>query len=254
MNKKKTILILAVLSCLTSYAMAYEQGEIIARGGIVLQEPREDSDPLVLTLPAVAITAPLDTATGTKTGIGVDNEFTVAGTVSYMFRDNWGLELVLGLPAEFTIPAKGLQGLGVTEIGTTDVIPVLVSLQHYFQLNDERWQPYVGVGLHYTVLSGEEVSDELEESLLAASEDLEFDNDFSFTLSGGVDFKLDDKWLVNAAIYYVDLETDAELEFTNSASIGFVATGSPTPPLSGTIDTTVEVPTWAYFLTVGYRF
>lgn len=251
MYKKVLGFMVCVSVLVPFYAQAYEAGEAILRGGVVLMEPREDSDPLYLNaniLGVGSVQGPLD---GTE--IGVDNEFTVAGTLAYMLNDNWGLEVVIGAPAEFTIPAKGLEDLGVKKIGTTDVIPLIVSLQHYFDLPDDRVQPYVGVGFNYTVLTDETVSDELEESLAADDQDLQFDNSFSFTLNLGVDFKLDDRWLLNASVYYVDLETDAKLKFTNSQGVGELATMLPLPA-TGTIEATVEAPTWAYFLTAGYRF
>lgn len=240
----------AGFSMLPSNVAAYEQGEVILRGGIVLMEPREDSDPLFLSANVTgfgSIAGPMD-----GTSIGVDNEFTLAGTLAYMLNDNWGLELVIGVPAEFNIPSKGLEDLGVTKVGTTDVVPIIVSLQHYFNVNHERLQPYVGLGVNYTVLRGEKVSDELEVALAAQDQDLEFDNSFSYTLNAGLDFQLDDRWLLNASVYYVDLETDAELSFTNSQGISDMF-GFPLPA-TGTIETTVDVPTWAYFLTAGYRF
>lgn len=233
------------------YAQAYEAGEVILRGGVVLMEPREDSDPLYLNANISGVGLVQTPLAGTK--IGVDNEFTLAGTVAYMLNDSWGLELVIGAPAEFTIPVKGLESMGVKNAGTTDVIPLIVSLQHYFDLPDERVQPYVGLGINYTVLTDEAASNELEGFLAAGDQDLQFDNSFSFNLNVGVDFKLDDRWLLNASVYYVDLETDAKLKFTNSQGIGELVTTFPLPA-TGTIEASLEAPTWAYFLTAGYRF
>ncbi len=233
------------------YVHAYEADEVVLRGGLVLMEPREDSGPLYLNANVFGVGQVQGPIDGSK--VGIDNEYTLAGTVAWMLDDNWGLEVVIGVPAEFTIPVKGFEDLGVKKIGTTDVIPLILSLQHYFDLPDARFQPYVGVGVNYTVITDERVSDELEESLAADDQDLRFDNSMSFTLNAGLDFKLDDRWLLNASVYYVDVETDAELKFTNSQGIGELVTSLPLPA-TGTIETTVEAPTWAYFLTVGYRF
>ena len=247
---KKLILIYLLCACTFSSfsASAYEKGDMLLRLGAALIEPNEKSEPLFLTDPQLGS---LDPLLGSKTGLGVGNAWTLAGTFSYVLNNNWGIETLVGLPGEIDVTTAGLGALGVKDIATINILPITISLQYYPTMGDSPLQPYVGIGLNYAYIGNIKVDDSVITNLMAIDADPSFDDSTGFVFNTGVDWEINEKWFANASIYYVTLETDVEVNLTQSAVFGGMMLSGP---IDATLETSVKANTFIYFLTAGYRF
>ena len=168
-----------------------------------------------------------------------------------MLSNNWGIETLIGLPVALNVTADGLGSLGIEDAATVDVLPLAISIQYYPTMGDSPFQPYVGFGLNYTIITNPEVDDSVISGLMAEDVDFSFDNSSGFNLNVGVDWKFHDKWFANASIYYLTIATDIEADITQSAVLGGLI---PSPPIDATLETSIDANSFVYYLTGGYRF
>ena len=222
--KQRNILALAVAGALAATAAgearAYQAGDLILRAGVASVQPNESSDPLALN--------------GTRlpgTGAGIDNDEQLGLTLTYMFTPQWGVGVLAATPFEHNIKAKGV---GV-DAGSIKHLPPTVTLQYFPLGATSRWQPYVGLGINYTLFFDEKVDGQLKG--MFGPGDLHMDNSWGWAGQAGLDYQIDDHWQVNAAVWYLDISTDATFKFADNR-----------------ITTGVDVDPWVYMLGVGYRF
>jgi outer membrane protein len=219
--KNRSALVLAALGVLaTGEAAAYQAGDFIVRAGVASVQPNEDSGALKL-----------DGAALPGTGAGVDNNEQLGLTFTYMLTPDWGLGLLAATPFEHDIKAKGV---GV-DAGSIKHLPPTLTLQYFPMDAASRWQPYVGVGVNYTLFFDEQVDGELEN--LFGSGDLDLDNSWGWAGQLGVDYQLNDHWLVGASVWYLDIDTDATFKFA-----------------ANRVTADVDIDPWVYMLGVGYKF
>ena len=62
------------------------------------------------------------------------------------------------------------------------------------------------------------------------------------SLSAGVDIPINDRWMFNAGIWYIDIGTEADID------VGF-ADGS-----NATVSFDVDIDPWVYGISIGYKF
>ncbi len=201
-------------------ALAYQAGDLILRAGIASVQPNEDSDALSLD--------------GTQlpgTGAGLNSSEQLGLTLTYMFTPQWGVGVLAATPFEHDIKAKGV---GV-DAGSIKHLPPTVTLQYFPLAATSRWQPYVGLGINYTWFFDEDVDSQLEGVFGPGK--LEVDNSWGWAGQAGLDYQIDDHWQVNAAVWYLDIDTDATFKFA-----------------ANRITANVDVDPWVYMLGVGYRF
>lgn len=224
----KNILALAITTAVSGHVVAYEAGDIIVRAGYAAVDPREDSTALKLD--------------GTKlggTGVGVDSAAALGLTGTYMLTSHWGVELLAATPFEHNIYSKGLSGLGLGlndgRLGSAKQLPPTLSAQYYFLEPTAQWQPYAGVGINYTTFFDEKVSSGAKSQLGASN--LNLDDSYGLAAEVGVDWRVDQHWLVSASIWYTQIETDASVDTA-----------------LGRVKTTVTLDPWVYMVAVGYQF
>ena len=207
---------------LTVPAMAYEAGDIIVRAGVASVQPDEDSGNLELEgvgkLPG--------------TGAGVDSNEQLGLTLTYMLTSKWGIGVLAATPFEHDLSARGV---GV-DAGSTKQLPPTVTLQYFPMDPASKFQPYVGLGINYTKFFDEDVDSELEG--LFGPGDLELDDSFGLAGQVGLDYAIDDHWLLNASVWYLDIDTTADFKFDSGARI----------------KADVDVDPWVYMVGVGYKF
>jgi len=238
-----------VTSILSSFSsLAYEKGDVLLRMGMSLIEPHEESDSLSITNPPIGA---LDNVLGSKTGLEVGNASALAGTLSYVFDKNWGIETLIGLPVELDVTITGLTALGLDDLASLNILPLTVSLQYYPTMNHSPFQVYAGIGLNYAHMSNVELDDSVQANLMAEDVDFSFDDSFGLVMDVGVDWQVNDKWFVNASVCYFTLETDVEAEITQSAALGGIALAGP---IDAQLETSIKANVFIYFLTAGYRF
>lgn len=190
---------------LASYA--HEKGDFIVRVGAGVVSPsQETSADIVIAAPPLPNSQVSSLSSDTQ----------LAATISYMLTDHIGIEGTLSLPFEMEAQLAGGVPLvtGSPDIGSIKYLPEIVSLQYYPMSPEAKFQPYVGVGVNYTMFFDGETSNALNTSP-AGQSSLSVDDSIGLAAQIGADFMINDSWLVNAAVWYVDAETDAEITTTN---------------------------------------
>ena len=198
--------------CLQPVAATAAKGDWLLRGGIGIVDPKSDN----LSL---SPQAEVQVDTGTS--------FTLEGT--YMFADNWGVELFVPYPFNHDVDIDGAEGFG--NIAEIDQFPPILSLQYHFN-PDGILRPYIGAGVNYTTFSNEDTKGALSDT------SLELDDSWGAAGQIGVDVSLTDNWFLNLVVRYVDMASDAEI----TDDLGTSALGE------------VEIDPFIYQAQVGYRF
>jgi outer membrane protein len=155
----------------------------------------------------------------------VDDDISPTFNISYFLSDSISTELLAAWPFTHGIDLRPYAG-GKERVGHVDLLPPTLSLNWHFN-TDGTVRPYIGAGVNYTLLSGEETRGALGGS------SLKLDDSFGAAGQVGVDIG-DGNWFVNANVRYMQIEADAELD---GADIG-----------------TVDINPWVYGVHIGYKF
>ncbi|HUN91216.1 MAG TPA: OmpW family outer membrane protein [Burkholderiaceae bacterium] len=137
---------------------------------------------------------------------------------SYFFTNNIAAELIL------TYPQKQTVSIPSGDIGTFKHLPPTLLAQYHF-LPATAVDPYVGVGINYTLIS--------DVSLAVPGADLKRSS-FGPAVQGGIDFAVDKNWVVNLDAKYIQIRTDLT---DNGTTLG-----------------KVRVDPWLIGVGVGYKF
>ncbi|WP_066961374.1 OmpW family protein [Microbulbifer sp. Q7] len=228
---KKMVLGTALAACISGSAFAYDGGDFIFRSGAITVSPEVSSSALSL-----------GGATLEGTAAGVDDGTALSLIGTYMLRDHWGVEVIAATPFSHDLKVSGL---GETfDLGETRHLPPTVVLQYYPLQASSRVQPYVGLGLNYTVFFEEKVSREANDifASLGATGDasVTLKNSSGIAAEAGVDvaFGADQRWLLNLSVWWMDIDTEATVDV----------------PGVGTISAAVELDPLVYSAGFGYRF
>ncbi|GAA6183979.1 MULTISPECIES: OmpW/AlkL family protein [Alteromonadaceae] len=215
---KKLAVYLAVAIALgATNAQAYTTGDMILRAGVTTVAPDESSSNVFIGSTDVGV------------GVNVDNNTQLGLNFAYFLSPNWAIEVLAATPFEHDI---GLDTVGA--LGSTKHLPPTISANYHFLDADSAFQPYVGLGVNYTIFFSEDFTAANQE---AGFSDLELDDSVGLSAQIGFDYMLDDNWFVNASARYIDISTEAT--FTNNGT-------------AGTVD--VDIDPFVYSLTVGYKF
>ncbi|XKF16707.1 outer membrane beta-barrel protein [Halomonas sp. BLK-85] len=182
----------AVAVTASTQAMAYGQGDFFTRFGAANVDPKNDN-------------GTLDTALG-ELAVDVDDETQFAFTLGYRFHDKLGVELLAALPFEHDIALTG----GNT--ASTEHLPPTLTLQYYpLGGTEARVQPYVGAGINYTTFD--------DESVDITGVSLDLDDSWGAAGQVGIDLLIDDNWALNAAAWYIDIDTDATVAGDDAGTV-----------------------------------
>jgi outer membrane protein len=193
---------------------AYEAGDFIGRVGAATVAPDASSDPIT----NVAADARVD----------VDNDTQLGLTLTYMLTDQIGLGVLAATPFSHDIRGAGdLASAG--KVAETKHLPPTVTLQYFPMPSGSKLQPYIGAGVNYTVFFDEDTAGAL------AGTDIELDDSFGLAAEAGVDYMITENVGVNAAIWWIDIDTEATIEAANQ-----------------TVD--VEIDPLVYMVGVSYKF
>lgn len=215
---KKSIITLAVLATLSSATtMAAEAGDMLIRAGLTTVAPNETSSNVMIG--------------GDATGLylNVDNNTQLGLNFAYFITDKVNIEVLAATPFTHDM---GIDGVGA--LGSTKHLPPTVTANYYFADGSAAFQPYVGIGLNYTIFFDEEFTTANEE---AGFSDLDADPSFGLSAQVGFDYNIDKEWFVNGSVRYIDISTDATFKVGD-------ADGS----------VTLDIDPMVYTLSVGYRF
>jgi outer membrane protein len=163
-------------------------------------------------------------------------------TVAYMFHQKFGLEVLASTPFDHNIELVDAP----VKVGSTKHLPPTVSLQWYPLGGRVGVQPYVGAGVNYTTFFSEKTTDEFEEALGGligaggpVETKLKLDDSWGLSAQAGIDVPLGDHWMLNAAVWYIDLKTKANVLV---------------PDAGAKVSFDVDIDPWVYNIGIGYRF
>lgn len=177
-------------------AFAYEAGDRVVRVGLAYIAPNDDSE---ITKPAIL---------SGEDVVEVEAGLSLGISGAYMVNDQFGVELLVSLPFTHDLEGKGL--LDGVSIGETKHLPPTLTAQYYFDVGNEKIQPYAGIGFNYTTFFSEKLSSEAKVALTA--DDLELEDSFSYAIQLGVDLEVAENMGVNVSYWYADIETDATVK------------------------------------------
>jgi outer membrane protein len=237
MKKALTITLAVALVGGAVTTQAYEQGDWILRVGATTVDPDTDSDDI--NLPG-----------GLVAKAEVDKDTQLGIIPAYMVTDQFAVEVLAATPFEHDIEAQGVGAIKGTNLdaGSTKQLPPTVSVQWYPRGGQTGWQPYIGAGLNYTVFFDEDVDNQLIGLLGDLTDgavngaDLDLDDSWGLALQAGVDVPINEHWAVNVGVWYLDIDTTAEI--TAKAD-------------GATVDKVkfdVELDPWVYNIGVAYKF
>lgn len=188
--------------------MAKEAGDLLIRARAIMVEPNESADITVI-----------------GGSVDIDSSVMPELDFTYFFTDNIAAELILAVTPHDIVATDTL--LDDVPVGDTTLLPPTLTLQYHF-LPRQQMSPYVGVGINYTHFFSVDAAG-------GTVTDLELDDSFGVALQAGIDFAIDERWVVNADVKRVWINTDASLN-------------------GGAIEADVDINPWIFGLGVGYRF
>ena len=191
---------------------AKEKGDWIIRAGVSYIDPASDN--------------------GSIDELGVDLEVDSASMLTfdgtYMFSDNFGLELLAALPFKHDISID--DGTDSAKVASVKHLPPTLSGVWHFNTQG-TWQPYVGLGVNWTIFFDESEKGLLED--LDAS--LKLKNSLGFAAVLGVDVMLTERMFINGNIRYMDIESDAKI------TIPAIQTRCSRPPQKSILSSTPSI-------------
>lgn len=212
--KKLSALILAAATLAPSISFAHQAGDFLFRAGTATVRPNTGSD--------TVLGGHFNTNNNTQLGL----------TFGYMITDNIGVELLAATPFEHKVSLTG-----VGEIAKVKHLPPTLMAQYYFGSAEDKLRPYLGAGLNFTTFFDEKFNNH------AAVEDnglnsLDLKNSWGFAAQAGLDYNLDKNWMLNASVWWMNIETD--VKFKDNADNNYK------------VDTRLDP--FVFMFGVGYRF
>lgn len=206
---------------------AHEAGDMIVRLGAAMVEPDESS--------SLVTTAATGALAGTSVGVGNNTQLGI--NFVYMVTDAVAVEVLAATPFKHDLTVSGLAqyGFQTTDLGDTKHLPPTVSALYYFGSSDSTVRPYLGGGLNYTTFFSQSLSSQARTELAATS--LDIDDSFGLSLRAGFDWQLNEKWLLNASVWNIDIDADASFDSA-----------------LGRVNATVDIDPWVYMVSLGYKF
>ena len=189
-------------------AYAADQGSLLVRLRGIDVVPHESAD-----ISAIGGTASINSK------IVPELDFT------YFLSDNIAAELILAT-SKHNITAVGT-ALGNVDVGSVWLLPPTLTLQYHF-MPDSVIRPYVGAGINYTIFYKSHAAG-------GTVTDVSYSNSFGPALQAGVDFMIDDHWLLNLDVKKIWIKTTARLN--NDA-----------------IEARTKINPWVIGAGIGYRF
>lgn len=159
-------------------AMAYGSGDMVLRVGIASVQPD------------------VETGASGLQSFDVDNGEALGFSGTFIVTPNIGVEVLAATPFSHDITVSGAKA------AETDHLPPTVTVQYYPMAADSMIQPYVGVGVNYTVFMDEKLGDGNTELNLSSS--------LGPAFQLGLDYRINNNWAINAALWKIDINTEVK--------------------------------------------
>ena len=180
--------VVALIALATSQAMAQESPWLV-RARAVYIDPDNKSTPVA--------------GSGASDRIEVATKTIPELDISYFFTPHISAELILTYPQKHKVRLDG------AEIGSFKHLPPTLTAQYHFAPG-ATINPYLGVGVNYTRIS--------KVRLLDGAGDLENDS-WGLALQAGVDFRINERWSINADVKKVNIRSDVYVGGVNASHL-----------------------------------
>lgn len=154
------------------------------------------------------------------------NEYVPELDISYFITDNIALELIAAT-TNHDVDVEGSTLGADVDLADVGVLPPTLTVQYHF-LPANRFSPYLGAGVNYTIFYDEEAAG-------GAVTSVDFENSFGLALQAGFDVAIGGNWSANVDVKKIFLNTDVKIN-------------------GGAINADVDLDPWVFGVGVGYRF
>jgi len=212
---------IAALS-LSGVAVAHEAGEVVLRVGAIHVAPDASSSKIKVG--------------GTKlsgSSVDVKSDTQLGLTATYMVMPRFGIEVLAATPFTHKVKAD-LGGGKKVDLGKVSHLPPTVSAQFFFLNPKSAFQPYVGLGVNYTMFFDEKLSNEAKQEGFSK---FKMENSVGLAAQVGMDYKLTDRLFVNAAVWKLGISSTAKAKLGNED-----------------VKVDVDINPGVYFIGAGFRF
>lgn len=141
--------------------------------------------------------------TGASDRLHVSSKWIPEVDISYFLTPHWAAELVLTYPQKHDVMLDGQR------IGSFKHLPPTLLAQYHF-LPGAQFDPYVGAGINYTLIS--------KVDILNGAGRLKHDS-IGAALQAGVDFRIDRKWSVNLDVKKVQIRSDVDISGVHASRV-----------------------------------
>jgi outer membrane protein len=131
--------------------------------------------------------------------VSINGAWTALLTYERMFTPNIGLEFVVGIPPKITADAAGSLAFLGNDILSAKVVAPTLLLNYHFGSPEDKWRPYVGVGINYTKFSS--VESRLDWKV-------EMGDSWGWAAQGGIAYAIDKSWGLFASVAYSDVKSN----------------------------------------------
>ena len=158
---------------------------------------------------------------------------------AYMFTSHWGIELLAATPFSHDVKLKGTSvGAANGKLGSLKQLPPTLSVVYYPLDSASKFQPYVGAGINYTWIYDESLSGTAKQNGFS---NFKADNSWGWAAQVGADYMINDNWMINGQVRYIDISTTATVD-NNALGQGTRA------------KVNVDVDPFVYMVGIGYKF
>lgn len=225
-----------------SGAFAQKAGDNIVSFGLASIHPDAQLGTVTATS-ASAQSAAAFNATLKDASANVGSQTTVSLSWLHMYTDNFGAEVTIGIPPEFTQDLNTPNGTAKSHNSAAKLTirtPAAVA-KYFFGTAKDTWRPYLGLGA--TRVTFHDIATNKSDSTVQAlaGTSASFSSSWAPVYTAGVLYNMDDKWSITGSVAYLPIRTTAT----------FVGPGLGVP-VTSTGD--VKLNTTDYVVRVGYRF
>ena len=158
---------------------------------------------------------------------------------AYMLTNHVGIELLAATPFEHDVKIKNTAlGAANGKLGTLKHLPPTLSVVYYPLDSKSAFQPYVGAGINYTWIYDEHVGSRAQGEGFS---NFKAENSWGWAAQIGADYMINDKWMINGQVRYIDISTKATVD-NNALAAGTRA------------KVNVDVDPMVYMVGIGYKF
>ncbi|WP_157995577.1 OmpW/AlkL family protein [Peristeroidobacter soli] len=151
---------------------------------------------------------PVDPQPDNHSQFTVDNAAGLSAGATYLFTKHWAVELFSAFPAGFDLhDADG------TRVARFSMVPSSATLQYHITDASGIFRAYVGAGLSYAYLGGEQTKGSL------GGQTLRLDDSTGLAAAIGLDMDLGSKWFVNIDARWMDIDSAMKIDGASHGSL-----------------------------------